>query len=417
MRALLFLILSISMPAFADGDLETKLQELAKKRDDDLFAWRTANKFEKLPNEKYVQYHNELWNKYSAEEISLYAESCKTVPENCLTATQEAQKKAEVRIVMGLLSAKNEWASSGKSESEQKTAEENFNRCARENKDCDKLPEVDRERAKEGRVPATDNDTNVVTPNGPAKDISDGEKKVADEIKLMEEEFSKNNPAWQDKEMTAEAKDFLISLENARLEKNLAMLDELCKKYPENKQVCLSEEQKNVLRDATAKANCKVERKFQVSTLTLENHDKEWGELPSPKSCQALLAKDKTEPKKETPTDVVVEEGDDEKTPRNYKAETCKWVTDLPRKVVNGPGCGPRSRSRICTGYVICEQKTGGGKFIRMSTCGADKCGSSDEDAVRCTKDMGYYSQKPAGESKLFMSPKLKRILSGASEQ
>jgi hypothetical protein len=118
--------------------------------------------------------------------------------------------------------------------------------------------------------------------------------------------------------------------------------------------------------------------------------------------------------KPEVPETVSV---DDEKDPRNYNANTCKWISDIPRKIVNGPGCGPKSRSRICTGYVVCEQKQGGAKFVRMSSCAADKCGASDADAVKCTKDRGYYSERPGSELKLFVTPKLKEVLSGSSRQ
>lgn len=117
------------------------------------------------------------------------------------------------------------------------------------------------------------------------------------------------------------------------------------------------------------------------------------------------------ETRPETPT--VPRENEDEKSPRNYNAETCKWVSDMPRRIVVGPGCGGKSKSRMCVGYVVCEQKNGGGKFVRQSTCGADKCGEGD--AVKCTKDQYYFSTKPADETQQFVSPRLKQIMS--SEQ
>ena len=163
-----------------------------------------------------------------------------------------------------------------------------------------------------------------------------------------------------------------------------------------------------------------MQKHSEVLSAFTESHKKDWEELSRPKSCDTLLKKDKAASEKEnvTPDVQVVEENEDEKSPRNYVADSCRWVSDLPRKIVNGPGCGPKGRSRICTGYVVCDQKEGGGKFIRMSSCRAERCGPSDADAVRCTKDQGYFSERPAGEEKLFMTPRLKKILSsGASEQ
>lgn len=371
----------------------------------------------KLPNDEYVAFFTATWNKFGEDQLSAHKAAC---PANtaCVSSQQEAQLSAQIRIATGLVAAKNNWAKAGKSDADQKTAEENFNKCAKENKDCDKLPENERNIANDARGNTTP--VVVVTPGGVTADISAGEKKVADEIKALEDAFNAAHEGWLDKELTAEGKDHLLNILNTRLEKNLAMLAELCKKYPENKDVCLSEDQIKQRREATAGGACLVERSFAKKGTTFTNHEKEWTDLPAPKSCQTLLDLDKKAPVVVVPDDPqdvpVEEEGDDEKSPRNYKAETCKWVTDLPRKVVNGPSCG-KTRSNICTGYVICEQKEGGGKFIRMSTCGPKHCGSSDADAVACTKDQGYYSKKPASETKLFMSSKLKKILSGSSEQ
>jgi hypothetical protein len=152
--------------------------------------------------------------------------------------------------------------------------------------------------------------------------------------------------------------------------------------------------------------------KIQIVDTT--KHDQEWEALSSPKDCKVLLEKDK---RPSVPESAVIDENDDEKSPRNYDTSTCKWVSDLPRKIVNGPGCSKTSRSRICTGYVVCNQKEGHGKFIRMSSCRSEFCGNGDNNAVRCTKDQGYFSERPSGEGKLFMSQRLKKILSGASEQ
>ena len=110
----------------------------------------------------------------------------------------------------------------------------------------------------------------------------------------------------------------------------------------------------------------------------------------------------------------VYGENADEKDRQNFDPETCKWVTDIPRKLIHIPGCGAKV---ACSGLVVCQQKKGGGKFIRTSTCSSNLCGASDKDAVACTKQPGFYSSKPKSETKEFVSEKLKRILSGVTKQ
>lgn len=428
-----FILCLFSFSAFAQETFEDKLKALEKAREDAVYQARVRMGRNKLPNDKFVQEHNEAWVKFGEAEQALYDDVCKTDPTKCLTPEKKTELQAQVRIATGLMTAKNSWAAAGKTESEQKTAEDNFNRCAKENKDCDKLPENDRRVLDDSRKPANDepekreddkkDDEPVVVTV--ATEITDGEKAVDTEIKAMIDEFAKTHPDWESK-VTAEVLDFVKGLEKARLEKTLAMYKALCEKHPGDESVCLSEAKINELKDESAAKECLYDRKHAWFATPSDKrsadapesglHLNQWKDLPVPRSCQTLLDHDKEQ--NEKPKERVEEEGDDEKSPRNYKAETCKWVSDLPRKIVNGPGCGPKARSKICTGYVVCEQKEGGGKFIRMSTCGPDKCGGTDADAVRCTKDMGYFSQKPASESKLFMTPKLKKILSGgASEQ
>lgn len=437
MKPLILAMLVFSTALFAQEDVDKKIKALEEARENALFQWRTQHrKTGKLPDDDYVKEYNRVWEAFALDEIDARKAACGKRTPDCFTAAQQEEVKARVRIVTGLQTAKNSWAKEGKSEAEIKTREEAYNNCAKENKDCDKIPEADSKTAREGRGGTTpvvkpDEQKPVVKPDDVVvvKPEDETKKKLEDASKTAEQEmnkeladlekaFSDKNPGWKDKEMTAEVKDFLISQESKRLEKTLEMMKKLCEQFP-GTEVCLTEDQITKLREETAGTSCFIERKFALKTVAPESHKTEWEALPTPKSCKTLLDKDKSgptvTPKKDEP--VVVEENDDEKSPRNYKAETCKWVSDLPRKIVNGPGCGGKSRSKICTGYVVCEQKTGGAKFIRMSSCGPDKCGSSDEDAVRCTKDMSYFSQKPAGESKLFMSPRLKSILSGSSEQ
>jgi hypothetical protein len=417
MKPLILAFLMSVAFAHAQEEKPETVETLTAKAEERLFQWRTKNrKTGKLPDDAYVAEYTAAYNELATKIIQLKKDACPADNKNCVTSAQENEIQAQYRIVTGLMTAKNSWAKEGKTEAEIKTREEAYNSCVKDNKDCDKLPETDRKIAEEGRGSQKKTDDGKVSLEAATKSAEENMKKEMDDL---EKAFEETHPGYKDKVMSQEVKDFLISQEKARLEKTLAMMKKLCDENP-GTEVCLKEDQIAKLKDLTDGSVCSIERKFAKPELKSKpeaDFAAEWDALTAPKACKTLLDKDKApEPKKDEPV-VVVEEESDEKSPRNYKPETCKWVQDLPRKVVNGPGCGGKSRSRICTGYVVCEQKTGGAKFIRMSTCGADKCGGSDEDAVRCTKDMGYYSQKPASESKLFMSPKLKKILSGASEQ
>lgn len=455
MRGLIICALFFSSALFAE-DTDPKLKELEEVREEALYKWRTINKFNnKLPNDEYTKFYQETWQKYFDDELKFYEESCKTNKAHCLSRSQINFKKSQVKIVTSLLEKKNEWAKQGMSSEEQKKKEAEFKRladidnCATHKVGCDKLSEADRKIASEKTErsavvvkpevkPEVKADVSVVTPeDDKPKDEKTTvtldqvaailEEKLEQDLASLEVEFSKTHPDFKDKEMTAEVKDFLIAQEALRNEKTLEIFATLCKKYPESKDVCLTEKQINDLKETSQSSQCLIERKFkhqknaEVLAGLEEGHKKDWESLPVPRSCEALFQKEKEAKEatenKEVKEEKIVEENEDEKSPRNYKAETCRWVSDLPRKIVNGPGCSSKGRSLICTGYVVCEQKEGGGKFIRMSTCAADKCGASDADAVRCTKDQRYFSLKPAGESKLFMTPKLKKILNGTSEQ
>lgn len=440
MKHLILAMLVFSTSLFAQEDLNKKIKALEEQRENALFQWRTQNRTDgKLPNPAYVEFYNKTWSDFALDEIDARKAACGRQTPNCLSEADQEAIKARVRIVTGLMTAKNTWATEGKTAAEIKTREDAYNNCAKENKDCDKLPEADRKTAREGQPdkPKTDVSPDngggsevVVTPGGesdrkPADDAAakkyEDAKKVAEEalekeVTDLQKAFDEKHPGWRDKDMTAEVKDFLISQVNKSLELTLAMKKKLCEEHP-GTDSCLTQEQIDALKDEAASTGCFLQRKFAKKTVSTENHKADWAAL-NPKECKTLLDKDqKPDSDSQSDNSGTVEEGDDEKTPRNYKSDTCKWVSDLPRKVVNGPGCGGKSRSRICTGYVVCEQKSGGGKFIRMSTCSPEHCGATDADAVNCTKDQRYFSQKPAGESKLFMSPKLKKILSGASEQ
>jgi hypothetical protein len=414
MRAFLVFLLVSSTTLFA----AEKTPE--EKRAEALYNWRVSVSWERLsPADKiakadeYVAKHTEVWNQYQVDQLAVMTAACPTSTD-CVTADEKNLLAAQVRIAVGLVTAKSKWIKEGKTEAEQKTAEKNFTDCANENKDCDKLPETERNSAREARGSTA---VIVTPPATVADDIKAGQDKITAELEAVAKTFNDANPGWQEQDLSQASRDHLVNLLTLKLEKKLEMLAALCTKYPANTEVCLTPEAIAAMRDELTSESCKVDRKLAKKTAVIDTHASQWAGLVAPKSCQALIALDagSTTPEVET-TPVVVEEEDDEKSPRNYKAETCKWVSDLPRKIVNGPSCG-KTRSQICTGYVVCEQKVGGGKFIRMSTCGPGKCGATDADAVNCTKDQGYWSKKPASESKLFMSKKLKDILSGAEAQ
>lgn len=461
MRGFIVLTLFFSVNVFAEAELENKLKALEEAREEELYKWRTIHKFNnKLPHDDYTKFYQETWEKYLKEELGAYQEACKTNKNHCLTTPQIELKKSQVNVVTGLMARKNEWAKKGLSAEEQEKKETEFKReaeidqCVTHKVGCEKLSTNDQKVVTErgDRKPAvTTPETEVkaeveVVPEVKAeetpKEVKSGsessgdkttlgldqvaqilEEKLQEELRSLEVEFEKGHPDFKNKEMTEEVKSFLQAQEALRHEKVIEIFKDLCARFPKSPEVCLSEEQIKKLKDESSSTQCLVERKFkhkkdaELLSKLEDSHQKDWEGLPEPRSCEALFKKEQEVKVETKPEENVVEENEDEKNPRNYKAETCRWVTDLPRKIVNGPGCSSKGRSLICTGYVVCEQKEGGGKFIRMSTCGADKCGGSDEDAVRCTKDQRYFSQKPSGETKLFMTPRVKKILSGSSEQ
>lgn len=94
----------------------------------------------------------------------------------------------------------------------------------------------------------------------------------------------------------------------------------------------------------------------------------------------------------------------------SYDPASCQWTADLPRKLHSAPGCTRSSTNQICVGYVVCNARTGGGKFVRTATCGADKCGSSE--AVACVNDRAHYSAKPEESVGRYMSDRVRsRVL------
>lgn len=106
-----------------------------------------------------------------------------------------------------------------------------------------------------------------------------------------------------------------------------------------------------------------------------------------------------------SPKAIVAEEAEVEAPKKNiiqtgkFKTESCKWVSDMPRRLIFGPGCNADRKSMLCVGYVVCETNdASGAKFIRQSTCGSENCG--EDKAVACTKQASYGSCQPENNTK-----------------
>lgn len=93
----------------------------------------------------------------------------------------------------------------------------------------------------------------------------------------------------------------------------------------------------------------------------------------------------------------------------SYDPATCAWTQDLPRKLHSAPGCTRSSTNKICVGYVVCNAKVGGGKFVRTATCSADNCGNSE--AVACVTERSFYSQAPEENVGKYMSDRVKQVI------
>jgi hypothetical protein len=132
-----------------------------------------------------------------------------------------------------------------------------------------------------------------------------------------------------------------------------------------------------------------------------------------PDKPESIIQVDPAVIKKEIKEEIKKSEEVVAESTRNYKPETCVWAEDIPRKIVMGKSCSAEG-SRICVGYVVCEQKVGGGKFTRMSTCSEGLCG--DADAAACTREGGYGSFKPKPKNAEFVSKKIQDVLKSSAK-
>ena len=434
----LLLCSSISLWA-STQKLQTALSEQKARDQKILDDYKKKNpEWQKAPNDAYEKFYTDWARKALSDELKIRDNFCKTDKNLCPTEKEKKASVAQTNVAIGLISMQNQLAKNPQIDSatRRKVISEaeraaNITLCSRHNKKCDDLGDVDKKAAQL-------------------------EIRRDKEIATLEIEFSQKNPTA--KKGDVPLKDFKVDLEKQRLEKTLSLLKELCELNPDDAVFCLSNKQKEEMKVDSKGDECREERVHQLYTILksgaeakeeslLSKHDDEWYDHLD---CKVLLAQDKkdftpppppVEEKKvvveEKKPEVIVtpppveekrevassevsivqdEENEDEKSPRNYNADSCEWVSDLPRRIVHGPSCGRYSNS-ICTGYVVCDQKVGGGKFVRMSTCGPEYCGATKRDAVNCTKQGNYFSRKPKDESREFVTPKLKKIFSGAIQE
>ncbi len=263
-----------------------------------------------------------------------------------------------------------------------------------------------------GQRPAEEGQPQTGSRQGASTDaaILEASTKLNQELEVLETELKKlaaGKPITQ--EILSAAKAFEV----AKIQKTLSTYEELCKKFPDDSKACLTSEAKKLIREEAQGYTCFYERKFQYDSAQdkskfkvvseVKKHVDEWNALPSPRQCKTLLEKDKQASSvSELPDDMESEDK------RNYQSEKCVWVTNIPRKIVSGVSCG-KSKNNACVGYVSCPRKQGGGVFTRMSTCRPSLCGN--EDAVKCTQDPAYWSRRPSGEDKEFLSPEVRKVI------
>lgn len=463
MRAHYFLLLLLVATAAYGQSFEESMSKIESEKEEALFKWRTTNRFNEatmMPLEKAKEFRD-LYSKLEQEalqsRINLHEVSCVRNKTHCLTPQQKAIEEAKVRVAVGYLNQKVAWIESNKGATPQEVEvaikEQDDKRdkdpcltsgdcsgrdVASEGKQTggqtpEKKPEEQQGGGAEvvvttagagGGAAVGGGNSGSETEEKPKLSQEEQDKKTAEdaliqEIAELEKAYAEKYPNTET-QMSEEAFKARQELEGKKVQLQNNMLNALCEKYPENKQYCDANERAKLGLEA-AKNICLAQRqnayflspdRLKRTVITAGNHETEWEALSDPKSCQTLLDKDK---EIKTPADNEQESSgnSDEKSPRNYNASTCQWVKDMPRKIVHGPGCTTAGRVSMCTGYVVCEQKVGGGKFVRMSTCAASKCGIND--AAACTGDKNYFSTRPEDEANHFVSPKLKQIFS--SEQ
>ena len=374
MKAFSLILVLLSSSLWAQDNFQKKMSELEERREEAKFQWRTQNKFNEstlAPFSKlssYKEFIEKLETDHLASEIKLHDEACAETKTHCLTPQEKEKKRLEVMSKLADL-------------------------AKRTSTQMENVPQV-------AARP-------LVTP--------ENRREVSSEVRP---ERPERPPGGQRPEMRPDFKPG-EGRPPERPESRPEMRPSTLPKPEVASTVRLETKTVETKKTETTVSEVKPTEVVEAKPVTTPEVKAEVAEVKSevrpevtPETKPVVTPEVKPEVKPEEKP-VVPTENEDEQSPKNYKAETCKWVNDLPRRIHVGPGCGGKSRSRMCTGYVVCEQKVGGGKFIRQSTCAADKCGEGD--AVACTKDQYFFSTKPSDMEKQFVSPKLKEILS--SEQ
>jgi hypothetical protein len=226
------------------------------------------------------------------------------------------------------------------------------------------------------------------------EEITEFKRKIFAELKLGS--LSKKDPVYEKRKIEFEEKlyEFKYNLRGKRCHLPLFKEEHLCKK---NEADLLSDKD-------FAICSVKADQVWHQSSLAEDDLISEATKLYS--SFDKVLERKKIwDDKKDCQQILQIEQGnlakhlESLKEGRNYDPETCEWVSDLPRKVVNLPGCRDNKNNNICTGYVQCNQKEkfGSGKFIRLATCEKKLCVDGKAKAQDCVKQEGFSSYAPKG--------------------
>ena len=104
---------------------------------------------------------------------------------------------------------------------------------------------------------------------------------------------------------------------------------------------------------------------------------------------------------------------DYETKPAEFNPATCKWSASIPRRILQAPACGLKSKTEICSGYVDCEDKKKA-KFTNFITCGVEDC--TEAGAVKCAESEMSLVKRPADEEKQYIKTGLKEIILGETK-
>ena len=406
-------ILSLFMTlAYANSDeLNSVLRAHQEAQQRELETYKQAHpQWQRFPNDEYVRFYTQHLQQGLERELRLWSEKCR---QNCLQPKDHERMKAQVRVAVNLVQTQNELSKTRRPDQvsvlmRQAERQGAINLCAYHQHKCEQLGDFDKRAA-------------------------ELERKKEEELQVLRNRLTQISPDWENNKSNEQIRDALIALETATLEKELALNDELCGARPNDGLLCKSDAKKQQMRETAQAAVCRHQRvhllhsagKGSDERTLMSDHEAKWRALPLPRDCKSLLDNDRLAwlPVSTTPSTAnpVVEalrapaEETEQTDPQNYDADTCEWLNDLPRRIHAGPGCS-REGNRLCVGYVVCKQKTSELRFIRSSTCSAEHCGPRKENAVACTKQRSYFSNKAPSAAE-FVSPSVKRATASGTRQ